>query len=82
MMECCATSAVANISPWRLTFVSGRLALPAGSTEGDLLQCPGGGADLGQHIDAVPVVFDHTGYPAYLTLDLVQPAQVIRPASE
>src|SRR5262245_54321350 len=36
-----------------------------------------GGADLGEHVGAVPVLVHHAGHPAYLALDLSQPAQLL-----
>ena len=44
--------------------------------EGDGLQRPGHGRDLGQDVDAVGVVLDHALEPAHLALDAAQPLEV------
>src|SRR5205807_7721611 len=43
--------------------------------QGDGLECPGGGRDLGQHVDAVGVLVDHALQAAHLTLDSAQPLE-------
>lgn len=45
--------------------------------ERDFLQGSGDATDLGEDVDAVPVVVDHAGPPASLALELVEPGEVV-----
>ena len=42
----------------------------------DAVQRGAHGADLGQHVDAVAVLFDHAGDAAHLALDAAQPGKL------
>lgn len=72
-MQCCMPG-VAHLRAFRIAIASTHASFHQAAF-GTPKQGAGDGADLGEDVDAAPLVGDHAGHPAHLAFHLVQPGE-------